>query len=145
MQPPPDSAVQAGVWHVVCLAAIDAMWHGHKYACVVRTQLRQLFGSATGRQCSQGQRAKLHEQILKAGFQPGDLVAGAAPNTITVRHHQLLATAGGNAATARFRKLLGDFVSLQCPPATSTPPFTMGDNHPFFYTVGGELRLRRPT
>lgn len=100
------------------------MWLGHRRACGLRTQLRQLVGDLT-RQQGQRELNKLQGHLVAAGFPGNALTAGSHPRSLAPQHYQVLATARGTAATQKFWEQLAEFASLRRTPHTSMSIFAV--------------------
>ena len=142
-RPPPG--MHAGVWGIVCLAAVEAMAHGMRRLAglVLRQQQRQ----------QQPQPQPRYTQLTLDSFLlPGGVgappppppplpnPAHAGPAAPDPDDPSQFISVASRCACKYFWTLLSDFVALGCAPASwseSLPP-----SHPFFRVVGGRLQLR---
>jgi hypothetical protein len=107
----PDAAVHAGVWDVVCLAAVAAMEHGRKL--MWRLHLQAISASAAN---SSGRQATLHElwHLPDPSIGVSDVVQYAA-----------------RAAAADFWGRLQDFADLDLPASRWPAVAYLGPHHPY--------------
>lgn len=144
MLPPPG--VHKPVWHVVCLAALSAMDHGHRQLYRLRKQRTQELRDLLAEQQHQRQQRQQNDAAwqrmgLHIQQSPEDQQQDQhAADLLSPEQRQQLLDACGGLATAFFWERLIDFVYLD----TLPEPEHLGADHAFIYRDGQRLRVRRP-
>ena len=138
--------IHAGVWGVVCLAAVEAMDRGRRRLVATRLQQQRQQPPATGPQYRQ---LTLDGFLLPdadnadpavAGEEPPPPPAHDQPQLTPGQHDADPATAASRTARRAFWSLLADFTALGCAPQSWLAE--LSPTHPFFLVQGGRLRPR---
>ena len=142
--------IHAGVWGVVCLAAVEAMDCARRRLAALRLQQQQAVPAAPGPRY----RQPTIDGFLRpaAGADAASAAADAAEPPPPPAHDQLdllpaPPAASPTAAAARtarraFWSLLADFTALGCAPRPWLAE--LSPTHPFFVVEAGRLRPRPP-
>lgn len=145
----PPAGVHAGVWGVVCLAAVEAMAHGMRRLAGLRLRWQQ---RQERQPRQQPQQPRLVQLTLDGFLQPGG-GGGSLEPLPPAPNHGLERDApdpddpsdfpalASRSACKFFWTLLSDFAALDCVPSSWLD--ALPRSHPFFRVAdGGRLQLR---
>ena len=139
-RPPPG--IHAGVWGVVCLAAVEAMDRGRRRLVAMRLQQQQVAPAAAGPAYQQLTLDNFLHPAHREAAEPPPPPADEQPSQARGQPDLTPQAAAARTARRAFWSLLADFTALGCVPEPWL--HDIGPSHPFFTVEGGRLRLRPP-